>query len=294
MTNETGTDTTSAASAASVGIVSDSSCDLPAQLLAHWGVELAPLSIRFGDEEFVDREELTTDEFWTRCAQSPVLPSTAAPSPGRFEQAYRTLAAQGKTDIVAITISGALSATHQSAELAAKSVAGDGIAVTVVDSRTVTLGLGTIVLAAAELAASGAPASDVIALASDLVARTRVFGALDTMENLKKGGRVGNAKALLATALNIKPIIAVENGVVEQYGKQRTRSKALRFLVDKVAAAKDQMSHLAVLHADCDDVDEFVAQLRPHYDGEIVVGQIGPVVGAHAGRGTIGVAFHQT
>ena len=125
------------------------------------------------------------------------------------------------------------------------------------------------------------------------MARTRVFGALDTMENLKKGGRVGNAKALLATALAIKPIIAVENGVVEQYGRQRTRSKAIRFLVEKVAAAKGHMEHLAVLHADCSDVDEFVAQLRPYFSGEIVVGQIGPVVGAHAGRGTIGVAYHE-
>ena len=281
------------AAGARVGIVSDSSCDLPEHVVRRWGIEVVPLSIRFGDEELVDREELSTDEFWARCAKSPVLPSTAAPSPGRFEQSYRALAARGLTDIVAITISGALSATHQSAELAAKSVAADGIDVSVVDSRTVTLGLGTIVLAAAKQAADGASADDVFAFASDLVARTRVFGALDTMENLKKGGRVGNAKALLATALAIKPIIAVENGVVEQYGRQRTRSKALRFLVDKVAAAKGHMEHLAVLHADCSDVDEFVAQLRPYFDGEIVVGQIGPVVGAHAGRGTIGVAYQE-
>jgi DegV family protein with EDD domain len=114
------------------------------------------------------------------------------------------------------------------------------------------------------------------------------------MENLKKGGRVGNARALLATALSIKPIIAVENGVVEQYGRQRTRGKALKFLVEKVAAATGAMTHLAVLHADCDDVDEFVAQLRRYYPDEIVVGRIGPVVGAHAGRGTIGVAYQET
>jgi DegV family protein with EDD domain len=281
------------ASGARVGIVSDSSCDLPDDLVRRWGIEVVPLSIRFGEEEFIDREELSTDEFWARCVKSPVLPSTAAPSPGRFEQSYRALAARGLTDVVAITISGALSATHQSAELAAKSVAADGINVSVIDSRTVTLGLGTIVLAAAEKAGEGASADDVVALASDLVARTRVFGALDTMENLKKGGRVGNAKALLATALAIKPIIAVENGVVEQYGRQRTRSKAIRFLVEKVAAAQGHMERLAVLHADCSDVDEFVAQLRPYFSGDIVVGQIGPVVGAHAGRGTIGVAYHE-
>ena len=120
-----------------------------------------------------------------------------------------------------------------------------------------------------------------------------MFGVLDTMDNLKKGGRVGNAKALLATALSIKPIIAVVDGVVEQYGRQRTRSKALRFLVDKVAEVDGHIEHLAVAHADCSDVDEFVAMLAPHYQGDIVVGQIGPVIGTHAGRGTIGVAFHE-
>lgn len=278
--------------------MTDSSCDLPDELVARWGIEIVPLSIRFGDEELADREELSTAEFWARCARSSVLPSTAAPAPGRFEQSYRAMAERGSTDIVALTISGALSATFQSAELAATNVAADGIRVSVIDSRTVSLGLGTIVLACAETAAERAgddgALDDIVGLANDLVKRTRVFGALDTVENLKKGGRIGNAKALLATALSIKPIIAVENGVVEQYGKQRTRSKALKFLVDKVAASAGRIEHLAVLHADCTDVDEFVAQLRPYFPGEIVVGQIGPVVGAHAGRNTIGVAYHET
>ena len=281
-----------------IGVVTDSASDLPNDVVTRLGVQIVPLSIRFGDEEFVDREELTTDEFWARCKASPTLPSTAAPSPGRFEDAYRTLADEGSRHIVAITLSGALSATYQSAELAAKSVASDGINVSVVDSRTVSLGTGTIALACAELAAT-MPADEasldaVVATATELVGRTRVYGALDTMDNLKKGGRVGNAKALLATALSIKPIISVENGIVEQFGRQRTRGKALRFLIDKVAATSGRMDHLAVLHADCDDVDEFVAQLRPYYADEIVVGQIGPVVGAHAGLGTIGVAFQET
>jgi DegV family protein with EDD domain len=275
-----------------VGVVTDSSCDLPAELAAQRGIEIVPLTIRFGDEELVDREELSTEEFWARCARSPVLPSTAAPAPGRFEQAYRALAERGATSIVAVTISGALSATMQSAELGARGV--EGLDVRVVDSRTVTLGLGTIALAAAELAADGADADAVERLAGELVERTRVFGALDTLENLKKGGRIGNAKALLATALSIKPIIEVADGVVEQHGKQRTRTKALAFLVDKVASFEGRVEHLAVMHAAADDVDEFVAQLRPHAPAGIVVGQIGPVIGAHAGPRTIGVAFQVT
>ena len=279
------------APAPAIGVVTDSSCDLPAEIAERWGIEIVPLSIRFGDEELIDREQLTTDEFWARCAASPELPSTAAPAPGRFEEAYRRLADRGATGIVAVTLSGALSATMQSAELAARSV--EGVDVRVVDSRTVSLGLGTIALACAERASAGDDLDTVEAQARQLVARTRVFGALDTLDNLRKGGRIGNAKALLATALSIKPIIEVRDGVVEQHGKQRTRSKALAFLVEKVAAYGGRMEHLAVLHADCSDVDAFVDQLRPLVDDDIVVGQIGPVIGAHAGRGTIGVAFQE-
>jgi len=274
-----------------LGIVTDSSCDLPGEIVTRLGIEVVPLSIRFGDVELVDREELSTDEFWARCATAPELPSTAAPAPGRFEQTYRALAGAGAPEILVLTLSGALSATFQSAELAARTVAADGISVRVIDSRTLSMGLGTIVIACAEAAAGSAGPEAVAGLAEELVTRTRLFGALDTLENLRKGGRIGGAKALLATALSIKPIIEVRDGVVQQFGKQRTRSKALRFLVDDVASKEGRVDHLAVMHADCADVDDFVGLLRPHYDGEIVVGQIGPVIGTHAGRGTIGVAY---
>ena len=274
-----------------VGIVTDSSCDLPDDLVQRWGIEVVPLSIRFGDEELIDREELTTAEFWARSAASSQLPSTAAPSPGRFEASYRRLVERGATGILVVTISGALSATMQSAELAARAM--EGVDVRVVDSRSVSLGLGSVALACAEAAGSGRDLDAVEALAGELIAETRVFAALDTLDNLRKGGRVGNAKALLATALNIKPIIEVADGIVEQHGKQRTRTKALTFLVEKVAAYRGRIEHLAVLHADCSDVDAFVDQLRPFAPADIVVGQIGPVIGAHAGRGTIGVAFQE-
>jgi DegV family protein with EDD domain len=279
---------------ARVVIVTDSACDLPAALADELGVEIVPLTIRFGDDEFVDREELSTAEFWTRCVNSPTLPETAAPAPGQFEQAYRRAAASGASGVVVVSLSGALSATMQSAQLAAKTIADDptvDLEVRVIDSRTITLGLGTIVLDCARAARSGGSIDDIEQRARDLVDRTRVFGALDTLENLKKGGRIGNAKALLATALSIKPIIEVTGGVVEQAGKQRTRSKALAHLVDKVVGYGDAVENLAVLHADCSDVDLFVEMLAPHYAGEIVVGEIGPVIGTHGGRGTIGVAF---
>jgi len=278
-----------------VRIVTDSACDLPAEVATEMGIEIVPLSIRFGDEEFIDREELTVAEFWNRCANMSTLPETAAPAPGQFETVYRRLAADGATGIVVVSLSGALSATIQSAELAARAVAEDGgIDVRIVDSRTVSMGIGTIAIACARLAAEGGSIDEIEALAIDLAERTRVFAALDTLDNLKKGGRIGGAKAFLATALSIKPIIDVTGGVVSEAGKQRTRSKALAHLVERFKSYEGPIEDLAVLHADCSDVDVFVEMLQPHYDGEILVGEIGPVIGTHGGRGTIGVAFHET
>jgi DegV family protein with EDD domain len=272
-----------------VRIVTDSACDLPQAVADELSIAIVPLSIRFGNDEFIDRKDLTTREFWERSAASPVLPETAAPPPGAFAETYRELITDGATGIVVISLSGALSATMQSAELAARDVTGD-VPITVIDSESVTLGLGVIVMAAARAAAAGAAFDDVVTLARDLASRTKVWGALDTLENLKKGGRIGGAKALLASVLSIKPIVEVRNGKVEEGGKQRTRKKALAFLVDKLNSYEG-VENLAVLQADCDDVEEFLAMLRPHYSGEIIVGDIGPVVGSHTGKGTIGLAF---
>lgn len=272
-----------------VRIVTDSACDLPQSVADELGIEIVPLTIRINGVEYVDRADLTPAEFWAKCATSPTLPETAAPAPGQFEAVYRRLAAEGATSIVAINLSAALSATMQSAELAARAVA-DTVQVTVIDSQQVTMGLGLVVSRAARLAAQGGTHQEVVDLALSLSERTKVWGALDTLENLKKGGRIGGAKALLASALAIKPIIEVRDGKVEQGGKQRTRSKALQHVVDKVVEA-GAIETLMVMHADCSDVDTFVELLRPHFGGEIIVGDIGPVVGTHAGHGTIGVAF---
>lgn len=271
-----------------VRIVTDSACDLPDDVATELGIEIVPLTIRFGEDEYVDRRDLTPSQFWAKCAGSPTLPETAAPAPGQFEATYRRLAEQGATGIVTVCMSRDLSATIQSAELAANGF--DGVPVTVVDSRSVTLGLGAIVAAAARQAADGADLASIVALTNDLAARTKVWGALDTLDNLKKGGRIGNARAMLASVLSIKPIIEVRDGKVEEGGKQRTRGKALAFLIDKVNSY-GTVGNLSVLHADCPDVDDFVAKLGAGRSGEILVGQIGPVVGSHAGVGTIGVAF---
>ena len=274
----------------SVHIVTDSSCDLPDNLISEMNIKIVPLKIRFGDTEFVDRVELTTEQFWEKCQASDELPSTAAPSPGAFVEEFQNAASEGATGVVAILLSGELSATIEAAQQAAQLVK-DEIEVRVIDSRTVTLGLGSVVMGAASAANSGANIEEVAAIATDSVNRTQVHAALDTLENLRKGGRIGAAGSLLGSMLSIKPLIEVRNGVVEPAGKQRTRGKALSYLVGVVEQNADQIEQIFVTHAACDDVDSFLEQVRSVVSVEVLVGEVGPVVGAHAGIGTIGVAF---
>jgi len=274
----------------SVHIVTDSSCDLPDDLIAEMNIKIVPLKIRFGDTEFVDRVELTTDQFWEKCQASDELPSTAAPAPGSFVEEFQRAAHEGATGVVAIILSGELSATIEAAQQAAELVK-DEIEVRVIDSRTVTLGLGSIVIGAAAVAKTGANIEEVSATATDSIDRTQVHAALDTLENLRKGGRIGAAGSLLGSMLSIKPLIEVRDGVVEPAGKQRTRSKALKYLVGVVEQHADRIEQIFVTHAACEDVDSFLDEISSVVNVEVLVGQVGPVVGAHAGIGTIGVAF---
>jgi len=175
-----------------VRIVTDSASDLTHDEATALGIDVVPLSIRFGDDVFLDSVELSIDEFYRRMADSEDLPQTAAPAPGAFQEVFRRRFADGADAIVCINLSSGVSATMESAELAARETDGD---VRVVDSRSVTAGLGMMVLAAAEAAAGGAGADEIVGLMEAMRERTRVFGAIDTMENLKKGGRIGNAQA---------------------------------------------------------------------------------------------------
>ena len=272
-----------------VRIVTDSSCDLTDEEVAAHGVEVVPLSIRFGDDEYEDRTELTVDDFYDKLAASPVLPETAAPAPGKFEAAFRRQQAAGADAVVCITLSSDLSATMQSAQNAAKAT--DDLDVRVVDSRSITSGLGTQVLLAAEAAAGGASADEVVSLVDDLVRRTHVIGALDTLENLKKGGRIGGAQALIGSMLAIKPILDISTGKVEEAGKARTRKKALEVLADKVRAA-GAIEHVCVTHGRAPEVEEMLGLLDGCVDRDQVrVGIIGPVIGTHGGPRVMGVTW---
>jgi len=272
-----------------VRIVTDSASDLTHDEATSLGIDVVPLSIRFGDDVFLDRVELGIDEFYRRMADSEDLPQTAAPAPGAFQEVFRRRFADGADAIVCINLSSGVSATMESAELAARETDGD---VRVVDSRSVTAGLGMMVLAAAKAAAGGAGADEIVGLMEAMRERTRVFGAIDTLENLKKGGRIGNAQALLGSLLAIKPLIDISSGVVEEAGRQRTRKKSLAWLRDKVAEYAGEIETMSVMHAQADDIDDLVGMLSPLVDPLATrVGVIGPVVASHGGPGVIGLCF---
>ncbi|MDH3752744.1 MAG: DegV family protein [Acidimicrobiia bacterium] len=273
-----------------VRIVTDSSCDLSITEADQAGIIVVPLTIRFGDEEFVDRAELDPTTFYAKMAASDTLPETAAPSPGAFEEAFRAMAADGATSVLCINLSLGLSATGQSAQAAADAMA-DELDVRVIDSHSITCGLGSIVLRGADAAASGMAADDVEALVRDLGDRTHVFGVLDTLENLKKGGRVGGAKALVGSMLSIKPLLDLSSGVVEEAGRQRTRKRALQWLADKLGEYEN-VENVAVAHGDAPDHEAFLEMLSATVPrDQIRVGKIGPVIGTHGGPRVMGMSF---
>jgi DegV family protein with EDD domain len=273
-----------------VRIVTDSSCDLTDAQAAEHGIEVVPLTIRFGDEEFEDRTQLTVEEFYDKLGSAEVLPETAAPAPGKFEAAFRRQADAGATAVVCINLSSGLSATMQSARNAANALE-DYLPVHVIDSRSITSGLGTQVVAAAKAGAAGASAADVVALVDDMVRRTHVVGALDTLDNLKKGGRIGGAQALLGSLLSIKPILDISTGEVAEAGKARTRRKALEVLRDKVAEA-GKIEHLCVSHGLAPDLDQMLDLLSTVVPrDQIATGLIGPVIGTHGGPRVMGITW---
>jgi DegV family protein with EDD domain len=273
-----------------VRIVTDSSCDLDAATAEELGIEIVPLSIRFGSEEHTDGVDLSTEEFYNKMAASAELPQTAAPSPGAFEQAYRRQQEAGADAVVCVTISSELSATMQAAQQGAKAVE-DDLQVRVVDSRSITTGLGTLARRAAQAGHDGQDADAILEMLDDLITRTRVIGSLDTLENLKKGGRIGNAQALVGSLLSIKPLVDISTGKVEEAGKARTRRKAMEWLRDQVLEQPD-IEDLCVAHGMAPDVDTFVSMLAPRYKPEDVsISLIGPVIGTHGGPRFVGATW---
>ncbi len=274
---------------APVRIITDSASDLPRSEAERLGIDVVSLTIRFGSEEFLDRN-LTPEEFWSKCAQSPTLPETSAPSPGAFQEAFERAIADGCDGVVVVCLTSLLSATFSSATLAAEAVR-DRIAISIIDTRAVTMSEGLLCIELAEMAQAGKSMDEIVARGNELVPELGVIATIDTLEHLIKGGRLGGAKAFLGQILSIKPIVALREGVVAEAGKARTRSKALATLA-QVARDAGSLRRISVIHSQCADTQtliDLVSDIPTKFP--LVVADMGSTVGTHGGPGIIGVAW---
>ncbi len=280
----------------SLALVTDSSASLPAALAEERGVAVVPLQVVIGgtayDESGADGSaEGATTEMVSEALRAWVPVSTSRPSPERLAATYRRLADAGASAIVSIHLSADLSGTVESAQLAARQ---SPVPVTVVDSRQVSMGTGFAVLAAADARDAGADAGEVAEMARIRAAATTSLFYVDTLEYLRRGGRVGAAAALLGSALAVKPILKVEDGRIGPFEKVRTSSKALARLGElAVEAAADGEVDVAVAHlASPDRADQLASRLRERLAGqlggrELGVGEVGAALGAHVGPGMV-------
>ena len=273
-----------------IRIVTDSASDISLEEAEDLGIEIVPLSVRFGEAEYTDLVDLSVSDFYQKMAESDLLPSTAAPSPGAFEAAFKRCAEAGAEGVICINLSLALSATGQAAQLAADALA-NTLPVKCIDSKSITSGLGTIIRKAAAAAKDGGSMDEIVALVDNLASRTRIFATLDTLENLKKGGRIGGAKAMLGTMLQFKPCLDLSSGEVVEAGRQRTRKKSLIWLKE-VLESEGEISELSIIHGDAPDLEEFatlISDIVPR--DQIRINQLGAVIGTHGGPRVLGVTY---
>lgn len=276
-----------------VAIVTDSVADVPVELAAERGISVVPAIVNFGSESFRANVDLTTEAFWERMtAPGAPFPTTAAPSPGVFQQAFEEAFAAGAEAIVCVDVAGTLSATIKSAQIARDMLPDREIHV--VDTWSASMGTGLLVLLAADLRDAGASASEISANVSARIKDLRLYVALETLEYLKRGGRISGARAALGTILSVKPIITVENGQVEQADKVRTRAKARERLFELLGVAP--VERLAVLHGMTPEIETFAADLVARIpEGvpaeRIVITPVGPSIGPHLGPGCFGAVI---
>lgn len=274
-----------------VRIVTDSSGDLPLSLAEELGITVVPAIVCFGEESFLDGVEIDHDTFYRRLQEEKVFPTTSQPSPGQFAEAYGRLA-PGADGIVSVHLSSRLSGTFNSARQGAEIC--NPCRVEVVDSRSTSLGLGLIVLEAARLARTGASFEEVLAAARGWVPRSRLTAALDTLEFLAKGGRIGRAKHLLGTLVRIRPALALQDGEVLPVRQLRTRAQVTAYLVDYARRHQPVHSLGIVYSTGLAEAEALADQLTDVCPREsMVFGRVGPGLGSHTGPGMLGVALLQ-
>jgi len=273
-----------------VAVVTDSASDMdPARAVA-LGITIVPLIVSFGSDSYSAGVDLSTADFWRRMtAPDAPFPTTAACSPGDFQIAYQRLFDEGADGIVSVHVAGTLSGTIKAAEVARASLKDRDIHI--VDSMSASMGEGMLAELAVQMSNDGRSASEIAETLNRRRADLQVYLALETLEYLKRGGRISGAQAAIGTLLSVKPIIEIKDGRVETAERVRTRGKAREKLVELLAVRP--MDRLSILHTTNADVDEFIEQIVPRVPGgidrsKVTIDTVGPSVGPHLGPGCVG------
>lgn len=274
----------------SVSVVTDSTADIPSEVGRELGIVVVPLTVHFGGEVYRDGVDLSADEFYHKLKDSPTLPTTSQPSAGSFAQVYSDLAAE-TNEIISIHISAKLSGTYNSAVLGREEAA-KSCRIEVIDSLQASMGVGLIAIAAAKLARQGVSLDPISEMVRHAIPRTHFFGTVDTLEYLRKGGRIGKAQAFLGTLLHIKPLIACRNGEVHPLERVRSRKRALERLVELVKGF-GHIEELAIIHSTTpDEAETLLGHLEPAFPKERAYrARCGPVIGTYLGPGALAVAL---
>jgi DegV family protein with EDD domain len=273
-----------------VKVVTDSTADLSPWLAKELGITVVPVYLRFGDEVFHDRVDITEDEFYIRLLRDPIHPSTTQPSPQDFTDVYKKLA-QEADGIISIHVSSKLSGTCNSA-IRGKEIVERKCPIEVIDSQVVTMGLGQLAIAANTLAKSGKSLQQVVAEVKKMIPGIHVLALLDTLKYLALGGRIGKVQALLGSVLNVKPMLTIKDGVLAPAGRVRSRAKGIDNLFQFVKNAVD-IQDLAVVHNTTpDEAQTLVGRLGSVFPVEkIRLSKLGPALGVHTGPGILIVIF---
>ena len=275
-----------------VKVITDSTADLPPALAEELGITVVPLNVHFGTEVYRDGVEITADEFYRRLVTASRLPTTSQPTPGDFLSAYDEMG-QTTDEILSVHISAKLSGTMNSATQAREEYGGES-RIEIIDSLQGSMGLGMLAIAAAEAARRGGSLDDVVTETRAAIPKVGFMGLVDTLEYLEKGGRIGKAQAFVGSLLRIKPLLTIRDGEAHPLERARTRAKGVDRMCELVQAEMP-LKDLAVVYTTTPDEARALAQRLQSYlpQGEVILSQVGPVVGTYLGPGVLGVAFRK-
>ena len=277
----------------SVRIVTDSTSDIPPHVAQQLGIRVVPLCVVFGEEALKEGVEISHDLFYERLTRVKQLPTTSAPSVGDFLDVYREVLKE-TDEIVSVHLSSKLSATYSNATQAAAILADEGARVDVIDSQTISLGMMFMCSAAARAGAEGASVDEIRELMDKMIPRISVYVILDTLEYVRRGGRIGRARAFLGTVLRVKPILSIHDGEVHPEERVRTRSLALDRLF-QMATSLPNIERIGIAYStNAAEAEEMKRRIREALDGvDVAIARLGPVIGVHGGPGVLGIGILQ-